>query len=99
MWTWPTYLRISPGRLDVVRYQFLGAGKPRVRTIDLRTARVLVQLRSQSVVVQPSDAAEQPLVVQINQWGASNVELARALFEAARWEGDMLQLPDDALLG
>lgn len=99
MWTWPTYLRISPGRLDVVRFPFLGAGRPRVRSIDLRSARVLVNLHAQSVVVEPADEMARALVVQINQWGASNVELARALFEAARWEGEMLTLPDDALLG
>lgn len=99
MWTWPTYLRISPGRLDVLRYPLLGAGKPRVRTIDLRHARVLVNLRAQSVIVEPADAHTPALAVQTNQWGASNVELARALFEAGRWEGDTLALPEDALLG
>lgn len=99
MWTWPTYLRVSPGRLDVIRYGLLGAGTPRVRRMDLRRARVLVNLRAQTVIVEPSEDSERMLVVQLNQWGAPNTELARSLFEAARWEGEHSTLPDDALVG
>jgi hypothetical protein len=99
MWTWPTYLRVSPGRLDVIRYRLLGAGTPRVRTIDLRDARVMVNLRALTVVVEPAKVVEQALVVQINQWGGPNTAMARAMFEAARWEGEHLRLPDDALVG
>ncbi len=99
MWTWPTYLRVSPGRLDVVRYGLMGSGTPHVQRIDLRAARVLVNLRAMTVIVQPAESAERTLVVQINQWGAPNTELARSLFEAARWEGDHSPLPDDALVG
>jgi hypothetical protein len=49
--------------------------------------------------VEPAKVGEQALVVQINQWGGPNTAMARAIFEAARWEGEHLRLPDDALVG
>lgn len=100
MWTWPTYLRVSPGRLDIIRYRFLGIGKPTTHTYDLRRARVHVSLMSMSVHIEPpSDESWKAIFIQLNQWGPPNEHLARAILEAARWEGDLQPLPDDQLIG
>jgi hypothetical protein len=41
---WPTYLRVAPGRLDVLRYPFLGSGAPTITKLDLRSSRVVVNI-------------------------------------------------------
>ncbi|TVQ63390.1 MAG: hypothetical protein EA378_02035 [Phycisphaerales bacterium] len=54
----PTYLRVVPGRLDIMRQPTLGLGwglglRPTIESIDLRTPRVLVDLRSAQVLLHP----------------------------------------------
>lgn len=43
---WPTYLRVVPGRLDILQYRLLGVGRPRVRSTDLTHARLAIRLGS-----------------------------------------------------
>ncbi len=52
---WPTYLRVSPGRLERLRYGFLGRGKPDVEVMDLRGERVWVNFRGRFVLVFPME--------------------------------------------
>lgn len=98
-WAWPTYLRVSPGRIDVFRYPLLGAGKPRFNTFDVRHAKVTCQGFGEHgyILIEPTD---QPAAsIQISRFGAKFHEVFRAVFEAARWRGDLLTLPEDELLG
>jgi hypothetical protein len=94
---WPTYLRVSPGRLDVMRYGLLGMGGPRVTTFDLRTARVVIHLDSRRIQVSPVDGT--PAVINLGMVSPRRYELARAVLEAARWRGEVTPLPGDALVG
>lgn len=103
-WTWPTYLRITPGRLEVMRYRFLGMGTPDVTSFDLRRVRLLIDLGPGSVqIAEPVTAADEPELqrtIVLSDWGPRWTDIARALLEAARFEGDAAApLPKDALLG
>lgn len=55
---WPTYLRVSPGRLDVLEYGLFGLGRVRQRSFDLRSSRVHVNLCAFAVVIEPPDGRE-----------------------------------------
>ncbi len=96
-WTWPTYLRISPGRLEVMRYRFLGVGTPAITVIDLRTARVLIDLGAGFIKIGDDAAARQ---IVLPNYGPRWTDIARAVLESARHEGDFVEgLPKDALVG
>lgn len=95
-WMWPTYVRVSPGKLDIMRFGVLGAGTPTIKTIDLRDARVLCA--SDGVIVIEREG-EAPLTIQFSEWGARWNDIFRSVFEAARWRGELLELPDDSLVG
>lgn len=96
-WMWPTYLRVTPGRLDVMRYRFLGAGVPAVTTFDLRSVRLLIDLGAGAVLIG-EEGNEQRVV--LSDYGPRWTEIARALLEAARYQGPLAEpLPDDALVG
>ena len=56
----PAYLRLSPGRLDLFEYPFLGAGKPRVTTHDLRTAGICVDFGSATLAIEPPRPPGEP---------------------------------------
>lgn len=54
----PTHLRVVPGRVDIMRQPTLGLSwglglRPSVESIDLRGSRVLVDLRSGQVILDP----------------------------------------------
>lgn len=94
---WPTYVRVSPGRLDLFQYGSLGSGKPRVRTFDLRTHKVLLNLAGKTLVLthQHGPAAQ----IDLGLWSPKPLELARAIFEAARWTHERPAIPNDELVG
>lgn len=103
-WTWPTYLRITPGRLEVMKYRFLGMGSPEVTSFDLRRVRLLIDLGPGSLqIAEPvttADAPELQRTIVLSDWGPRWTDIARALLEAARYEGEPgAPLPKDALLG
>lgn len=50
---WPTYLRVAPGRLDVLRYPFLGSGAPTITKLDLRSSRVVVNVAKGVIRIGP----------------------------------------------
>ncbi|CAG0995973.1 hypothetical protein PHYC_02564 [Phycisphaerales bacterium] len=94
---WPTYLRVSPGRLDVLSFGLLGSGKPAIRTFDLRAHSVLLNLVGRQLRLKDASGAE--CLVDLGSWTPRPLELARAVFEAARWKHDVSELPDDELVG
>jgi hypothetical protein len=73
---WPAYLRISPGRLDVFRYPFLGGGTPHVESYDLRAWRVTVLLGAGVVSLSPPIDPEEvkPLPERSKRWPYGVVE-------------------------
>lgn len=104
---WPTYLRVVPGRLDILQYRFLGIGRPRVRSTDLRHARVAIRLGScfavfphaASTTDTPDTGELLPLPETI--FGARRHAFAfeRALASAALTRFPAPSLPKDELIG
>ena len=51
----PVYLRIVPGRLDILRYRFLGSKAHSTESFDLTSARVIVDANNEVVGVTEGD--------------------------------------------
>ncbi len=94
---WPTYVRVSPGRLDVFQYGALGSGKPSVRTFDLRTHKVYLNAVGKTLQLTPEVGPS--VWIDLGMWSPRPLELARAIFEAARWKHERPLIPDDELVG
>ncbi len=94
----PTYYRLGPGRLDVVRYGVMGVGRPRITTFDLRTCRVRADLRNGGVVIGEPGGRETRLDLG-PKWSLARAEFAAALFNAARWRHDLCVTSEDSLVG
>lgn len=99
IWAWPAYLRVSPGRIDLFRYPFLGAGRPSVVTFDIRQARILCQAHGEHAYILITPPNAPPASIQLSRMGCKFHEVIRTVLEAARWRGDLLTLPDDELAG
>lgn len=56
----PTYVRIVPGRLDVIRFSVFRRRPASVASFDLRRSRVLVDVKRAVVSVEPPDANAAP---------------------------------------
>lgn len=93
---WPTYLRVSPARLDVFQYPFMAVGPARVTTFDLRSARVLLDMNQRRLRIDPAEGP--PVSIGLG-YLASSADLPRAVFEAARWRHEAPAPPTDALAG
>lgn len=90
----PRYVRISPGKMEFLSYRFLGRGEPRVRCIDLREARVIVNLYTGAVRVRQHDKG------LTDEWRFDESEIVRvghAVLMAAASTEVSPELPDDAL--
>lgn len=75
----PMYFRVVPGRLDVLRYSVLRGTPMQVERYDLRSARVIVDLRTNSVFI-----VEGEKVGEYSIWFmGERLAFARALFEGA----------------
>jgi hypothetical protein len=55
---WPTYIRIVPGRVDILRHPFLGTGQPTAQPLDLKNARILLNLRHGRTYIHPAGAPD-----------------------------------------
>ena len=97
---WPTYLRIVPGRMDVLQYGFLGRGRPRVRSYDLRTSRLYIHINS-SLAVFATDSNDGELLPAVSTGWFQNdpVEFERTLLTAALTDLPSPPLPDVELIG
>lgn len=92
---WPTYFRLVPGRIDVLRYNTLGRNVMEVVKHDLRTSAVLVDLNQRCVFL-----AKDGITTEIG-FGAVRdpYEFAHAVLLAAVSTHTPAPLPDDALIG
>jgi hypothetical protein len=91
----PTYLRVVPGRIDVMECGWLGKQILSVKRIDLRTKPIIVDLNRQ--LVQVGEAADAPKIAFGAVW--DNWGFAHAVLEAAVSTHTPPPLPDDALIG
>ncbi|MFH1749058.1 MAG: hypothetical protein ABIG44_18660, partial [Planctomycetota bacterium] len=57
---WNTYIRIVPGQLEVLQYSVFGRKHTRSVIIKLRNARVLINLQSGYVHIEPPESDSQP---------------------------------------
>lgn len=58
---YPTYVRISPGRVDVITFSFLGRRVRELQRYDVGRDRVLVLLRVGAAIVEPAEDAGAPI--------------------------------------
>ncbi len=92
---YPTYMRIVPGRIDVMECGLLGRRIIAVRRIDLRIRPVLVDLNRQMLEIGPQDAIELiPFAAIWDRWAFAHVVL-----QAAISSHTPPPLPDDQLVG
>lgn len=97
MLVWPTYTRVTPGRLDIMRYT-LGLRKPQLTTINLRNAQVLAHLEKATLLIKPEEPGSTWTLLNLR--GVWNpVELAYAVLRGAASTAPTPPLPDDQLLG
>jgi len=94
---WPTYTRVAPGRLDVMRFR-LGSRRPEVTTINLRHARVLAHLSQSSLFIKPpAPGARWQMLSLRGVWNSA--ELAHAVLRGAASTAPTPPLPSDQLVG
>ena len=94
---WPTYFRVVPGRLDVLRYNNVTGRVALVKHFDLRAARILVDLRSQKVLIEQDGQA-----TRCETWAMkerTREHFGYYLFLGAISSHEPPVLPDDQLLG
>lgn len=96
-WLSPTYLRIVPGRVDVMEFGVFLRGRARVTKYDLRTAKVVVDLRQLAVFIDDEEKnvrAELAIAFVRDRY-----RLAYYVLLAALSTHEPGPLPDDALVG
>ncbi|RJP33774.1 MAG: hypothetical protein C4547_11780 [Phycisphaerales bacterium] len=98
---WPTYYRVVPGRLDVMRFNMLRNEPVSIAQHPLRDAWIEIDLRRCVVIIgrrnepgEPQTEAELPILLMRRR-----TEFAHALLLAAISTHEAPPLPDDALLG
>ena len=97
MLLWPTYARITPGRLDIMRYR-LGSRRPTTTTIFLRDARVLAHLDKDTLFVKTNAPGSRWTVLNLRGvW--SPMELVHAVLRGAMSTAPTPPLPEDELIG
>jgi hypothetical protein len=89
---WPVYLRVSPGVLEVIRYNVWGGRVVQRDVFDVRTARV--RLMPFQIFVQPPGER----MYQIDcPWSWATRSLSQDVLKAARWRGELPVLAGDRL--
>lgn len=87
----PSYFRISPGRVDVMRYRAWRTTGPAIERYNLRIASLIVDLRARAAVI---DGHEYSMGIMRH-----SERFAYFLFLAALSTHSVPPLPDDELLG
>jgi hypothetical protein len=103
----PTYYRVSPGLLEVLRYRPFVGGKPRIQRIDLRRVRVLVDLINARLVIDesvthPRTGATSTRTTHLDMgpaWAMDRIGFARSILAAARWRGEFGPVAQEGLSG
>ncbi len=97
----PTYIRVVPGRIDVLQYTALTRRAVRTRSHDLRSARVLVDLNVRTITVHaaPDRPWEAATVRFWFGWMPRGFEFAHAVLEGAVCTAPSPPVPERELLG
>ncbi|HYE61976.1 MAG TPA: hypothetical protein VD997_08255 [Phycisphaerales bacterium] len=95
----PTYVRISPGVLDVVLYPALGAGRPVIERYDLRTSRVVIDAKKGWIAVFDQARASRKAVYLRTRWAITRESVGAWVVRAARSKQPTPPLPMDDLIG
>lgn len=107
-WIKPSYLRIAPGRLDVMEFGAMGLGKVKCDTYDLRSAKIAINIAIGVARIEDCSEAKQPvlhlrpamIVGDSTKWLRHAADQAWvAILNAARTDVPTPPLPDDELLG
>lgn len=92
---WPTYLRVLPGRLDVMRFNSLPGGRTVTKSIPLRNAHLLIDLHKYAVLITvDGESTEVPFLLI-----RGRSRFAHSLIRAALSTHTAPPLPDDEFLG
>lgn len=94
-WLWPTYFRVMPGRLEVMRFSTLRGRAISFERFDMRQAWVLVDLRRSVVFINEGKKRAEYAIGLMR----GRTCFAHALFWAAMNTHQAPELPEDRLLG
>ncbi len=94
-WWWPVYLRIVPGRLDVITSRFAGVGRTACVSFDLTTGRVHVNLIHRKITIEHGDRRLEVPYLLVPR----GRELVSAILLGAISTHKPAPLPDDRLIG
>ena len=94
-WMWPTYFRIVPGRLEVMRFSNLRGRPVAIERFDLRGAKIIVDLRRSVIFIDGEDRRADFAFLLMR----GRTRFAYYVLLAALSSHEPPPLPDDALLG
>jgi hypothetical protein len=94
-WLWPTYVRVVPGRLEVMQFSSMRGRPPALHRYSLRSARILTDMRRWAVIVDEGKrSVELPILLM-----RERRRFVHAVLLAATSTHDPAPLPPDSLLG
>lgn len=94
----PTYLRVRPGRLEVIRYPVLFRGSPSVQEFDLRSRSVSINYGAHKMFIVIDTEVGSPLYLpRYCTWRPT--ELAAAVLQGAICDHPAHRVDSDALVG
>lgn len=95
----PTYLRFTPGKLEILRYGLFALKPASVETFDLWRNRVTAVPTGGYLLIEEPGARlrEQRAIIACNVWQASRADVARAALEAATVHEETPPLPTEQL--
>lgn len=95
----PTYLRFTPGKLEVLRYGLFALKPASVETFDLWSNRVTAVPMGGYLLIEEPGARlrEQRVIIACSVWQASQADVARAALEAATVLEETPALPTEQL--
>ncbi len=92
---WPIYLRLVPGRLDVMHFSAFGRKVKKLERVPLRDAKILVNLIDRYAIIDAADKRHELSLLLMPEFKS----FAHTLFLAAISTYTPPPLPDDHLLG
>lgn len=94
-WFWPRYYRVLPGRLDLMDYRPLARRGRLVRSVHLRSAKLLIDMRFWTVRIETDGSSEEFLF----RFMPDRRRFAHMLLLAAVSTAPAPELPDGDLIG
>lgn len=95
----PTYIRISPGALDVIYFPALWLKSHRIDRYNLQTSSIIIDLVNPMVLIHDPSRSDRKTIFITSIGLLPRTNLPRNLFAAARSTHPTPPLPADALTG